>query len=152
MVRLTVRVYSPPLTVRVSWFFQNKLTYFDLFYHFIMGKIGPKFSHLLTVRAEGADPPPPPPPLTVSLAVKIPGFFTALTSLLINAFFEPSGPQLSGQYWFQYSPIPSLVGNVELYVYGGVGLQVINPDSLHSMTLGNWIDTAPPSLIRWTRK
>ena len=23
-----------------------------------MGKIGPKFSHLLTVRAEGADPPP----------------------------------------------------------------------------------------------
>ena len=40
--------------------FQNKLTYFDLFYHFIMGKIGPKFSHLLTVRAEGADPPPPP--------------------------------------------------------------------------------------------
>ena len=39
---------------------QNKLTYFDLFYHFIMGKIGPKFSHLLTVRAEGADPPSPP--------------------------------------------------------------------------------------------
>ena len=26
-----------------------------------MGKIGPKFSHLLTVRAEGADPPSPPP-------------------------------------------------------------------------------------------
>ena len=25
-----------------------------------MGKIGPKFSHLLTVKAEGADPPPPP--------------------------------------------------------------------------------------------
>ena len=25
-----------------------------------MGKIGPKFSHLLTVRAEGADPPSPP--------------------------------------------------------------------------------------------
>ena len=25
-----------------------------------MGKIGPKFSHLLTVRAEGANPPPPP--------------------------------------------------------------------------------------------
>ena len=24
-----------------------------------MGKIGPKFSHLLTVRAEGADPPSP---------------------------------------------------------------------------------------------
>ena len=40
---------------------QNKLTYFDLFYHFIMGKIGPKFSHLLTVRAEGADPPHPSP-------------------------------------------------------------------------------------------
>ena len=48
----------PPLMVWVLWFFQNKLTYFDLFYHFIMGKIGPKFSHLLTVRAEGADPPP----------------------------------------------------------------------------------------------
>ena len=32
----------------------NKLSYFDLFYHFIMGKIGPKFSHLLTVKAEGA--------------------------------------------------------------------------------------------------
>ena len=25
-----------------------------------MGKIGPKFSHLLTVRAEGPDPPLPP--------------------------------------------------------------------------------------------
>ena len=25
----------------------------DLFYHFIMGKIGPKFSHLLTVRPRG---------------------------------------------------------------------------------------------------
>ena len=24
----------------------NKLTHSDLFYHFIMGKIGPKFSHL----------------------------------------------------------------------------------------------------------
>ena len=35
-----------------------------------MGKIGPKFSHLLTVRAEGADPP-----LTVSLTVKRPFFF-----------------------------------------------------------------------------
>ena len=30
----------------------------DLFYHLIMGKIGPTFSHLLKVRAEGADPPP----------------------------------------------------------------------------------------------
>ena len=37
--------------------FSNKLTYLELFYHFIMGKIGPKFSHLVTVRAEGADPP-----------------------------------------------------------------------------------------------
>ena len=56
-VRLTVRVDPPPpLTVRVLWFFLNKLTYFDLFYHFIMEKIGPKFSHLLTVRAEKADP------------------------------------------------------------------------------------------------
>ena len=35
-----------------------------------MGKIGPKFSHLLTVRAEGADPP-----FTVSLTVKRPCFF-----------------------------------------------------------------------------
>ena len=42
------------------FFLQNKLTYFDLFYHFIMGRIGPKFSHLLTVRAGGADPLPPP--------------------------------------------------------------------------------------------
>ena len=55
--------WHPPLppspeAVRVLWFFQNKLTYFDLFCHFIMGKIGPKFSHLLTVRAKGADPPP----------------------------------------------------------------------------------------------
>ena len=58
-VRLTVRV-PPPLTVRLSGFFQNKLTYFDSFYYFIMGQIGPKFSHLLTVRAEGADPPSPP--------------------------------------------------------------------------------------------
>ena len=42
-----------------------------------MGKIGPKFSHLLTVRAEGADPP-----LTVSLTVKRPGFFmTSLSTL-----------------------------------------------------------------------
>ena len=44
------------------WFFQNKLSYFDLFYHFIMGKIGPKFSHLLTV----------------SLTVKRPFFTTPL--------------------------------------------------------------------------
>ena len=79
-VRLTVRVDPPlpPLTVRVLWFFQNKFTYFDLFYHFIMGKIRPKFSHLLTVRAEGADPPLPP--LTVSLNVKRP-FFLLTTSL-----------------------------------------------------------------------
>ena len=34
-----------------------------------MGKIGPKFSHLLTVMAEGADPP------LVSLTVKIPFFY-----------------------------------------------------------------------------
>ena len=72
---MTVRVDTPPppLKVRVSWFFQNKLTYFDLFYHFIKGEIGPIFSHLLTVRAEGADPPSPP--LTVSLTVKRPLFF-----------------------------------------------------------------------------
>ena len=35
------------------------------------GKIGPKFSHLLTVRAEGADPP-----LAVSLTIKRPFFWT----------------------------------------------------------------------------
>ena len=56
MVRLTIRV-DPPYG-RVLWFFQNKLTYFNLFYHFLMEKIGPKFSHLLTVRAEGTDSPP----------------------------------------------------------------------------------------------
>ena len=45
-----------------------------------MGKIGPKFSHLLTVRAEGADPP-----LTVSLTVKRPFFFmTSLSDLVEN--------------------------------------------------------------------
>ena len=50
-VRLTVRVYPPPPPYGQGVvIFQNKLTYFDLFYHFIMGKIGPKFSHLLTVR------------------------------------------------------------------------------------------------------
>ena len=43
MVRLTVRVDPPPLMVRVSWFFQNKLRYFDLFYHFIMGKLDQNF-------------------------------------------------------------------------------------------------------------
>ena len=43
MVRLTIRVDPPPFIVRVCYFFQNKLTYFDLFYHFIMGKIGPFF-------------------------------------------------------------------------------------------------------------
>ena len=69
-----------------DWFFQNKLTYFDLFYHFIMGKIGPKFSHLLTVRAEEADPPPPP--LTVSLTVKYPFFFlTASLNPQCNGVF-----------------------------------------------------------------
>ena len=48
-----------------------------------MGKIGPKFSHLLTVRAEGSDPPPP---LTVSLTVKIPFFFTSsLTPKIWNS-------------------------------------------------------------------
>ena len=50
---------SPPPYGQVVVIFQNKLTYFDLFYYFIMGKIGPKFSHLLTVRAKGADAPPP---------------------------------------------------------------------------------------------
>ena len=44
MVRLTVRVDpSPPL---------------PLFYHFKMEKIGPKFSHLLTVRLGAVTPPP----------------------------------------------------------------------------------------------
>ena len=36
--------------VRVLWFFLSNLTFFDLIlYHFIIGKIGPKVSHLLTV-------------------------------------------------------------------------------------------------------
>ena len=55
--------------------FQNKLTYLDFF---LMGKVGQKISHLLTVRAEGSDPPSP---LTVSLTVKKTVFFltTALS-------------------------------------------------------------------------
>ena len=44
-----------------------------------MGKIGPKFSHLPTVRAKGADPPPP---LTVSLTVNRPFFTTPLKNKL----------------------------------------------------------------------
>ena len=69
--RLTVKVDPlPPNTVRALYFFQNKLTYFDLFFHFIMGKIGPKCSHLIMVRAEGADLP-----LTVSMTVKRLSFF-----------------------------------------------------------------------------
>ena len=43
------------------------------------GKNGSKFSHLLMVRAKGADPHPPP---RVSLTVKYPGFF--MTSLKGN--------------------------------------------------------------------
>ena len=39
--------------IRALWFFQNKLTYFDLFYHFIMGKIGPKFSQIVSVSLRG---------------------------------------------------------------------------------------------------
>ena len=43
-----------------------------------------KFSHLLTVRAEVADPPPP---LKVSLTVKYPGFVrTPLSVHLTNIF------------------------------------------------------------------
>ena len=57
-VRLTVRVYPPPLTVRVLWFFQNKLTYFDLFYLFIMGKNGPKFTFSYGQGRGGWSPPP----------------------------------------------------------------------------------------------
>ena len=46
--------------VRVLWFFLSNLTFFDLIlYHFIIGKIGPKVSHLLTVRVEGGSDPPP---------------------------------------------------------------------------------------------
>ena len=41
-------------------------------FHFIMGKIGPQFSHLLTVRAKRLAPPTP---LTVSLTVKRQFFF-----------------------------------------------------------------------------
>ena len=49
-----------------------------------MGKIGLKFSHLFTVRAEGADPPSP---LTVNLTVKRPFFFlTTSLSYIENKF------------------------------------------------------------------
>ena len=45
--------------------------------------VGPQFSHLLTVRAEGANPPP----LTVSLTVKRPFFYdSSLSYLEIVAF------------------------------------------------------------------
>ena len=47
-----------------------------------MGKIGPKFSNLLTVRAEGLTPP-----LTVSLTVKIPGFFDDHPNLKLTKRF-----------------------------------------------------------------
>ena len=72
MVRLTIMGGGSTLMVRVLWFFQNKLTYFDLFYYCIKGKSGPKFSHLLMVRLGAVTPPP----LTVSLTVKYQLFFT----------------------------------------------------------------------------
>ena len=47
---------------------------------------GSTFSHLRTVRAEGADPPAPP--LTVNLTVKYPCFYdfpwVALKKLMVN--------------------------------------------------------------------
>ena len=51
---------------KISW-------YFDLFYHFIMRKIGPKFSQIVSVRLEGGDPP--------SKAVSLTAF---------SVFFNPS--------------------------------------------------------------
>ena len=62
---------TPPLAVSFSWIFWcvQKTDFFyqkTLFYALISGS---KFSHLLTVRAEGADPP-----LTVNLTVKCPFF------------------------------------------------------------------------------
>ena len=58
MIRLTIRVESPPppLLVRVLFFSSKQV---DLFYFFTEGKIGPKFSHLLMVRLGGGDPPLP---------------------------------------------------------------------------------------------
>ena len=48
-------------------------------------KKGAKFSNMLTVRTDGADPPPPPPPLlTVSLIVEYP-FYT--TSQKVTSWF-----------------------------------------------------------------
>ena len=47
------------------------------------GKNGATFSHLLTVRAEGTDPPPRPAPLIVSLIVKRPFF---LTTFLLSTY------------------------------------------------------------------
>ena len=77
-----------------TWFFQNKLTYFDLFYHFTMGKIGPKFSHLLTVRA-----------------VKRPFFLltTSLTTQLASSKLRKFIPCLSSIYWLLLSqPVSQL--------------------------------------------
>ena len=60
--------------------FPNKLTYFDLFYHFIMGKKGLTFSQIVLVRLEGGDPPPK----AVSLTAFSQFFFT---------------PSLNGEWW-----------------------------------------------------
>ena len=49
-----------------------------------MGKIGPKFSHLLTVMAEGGEPPSRPPPLMVSLTVKRPFFYDSPKALRLK--------------------------------------------------------------------
>ena len=87
MVRLTIMGGGSTLMVRVLWFFQNKLTYFDLFYYCIKGKSGPKFSHLLMVRLGGVTPRPP---LMDRLTIKCTLFLTASLSWAWNI-----GPSLS---------------------------------------------------------
>ena len=75
-----IKGLPPPLTVRVLWFFQNKLTYFDLFYH--LEKLDQNFHICLRSGPRGLTPPPP---LTVSLTVKRPFFFlTTSLSLWIQ--------------------------------------------------------------------
>ena len=50
------------------------------FFSNFSGKNGSEFSHFLTIRAEGADPPP----LTVSLTVKDPFFIISLREAFKN--------------------------------------------------------------------
>ena len=69
-----------------------------------MGKIGPKFPHLLTVRAEGAEPTP----LMVSLTVKRPFFFDDSPKIV----YKKASPNVISQvllaehdYWDSDDPV-----------------------------------------------